>query len=76
MVFGRKKSRDSETLPTHSDSETEGTHISETQDQTPIDIDAEVQQQTNPTSPVEIDPSKPLHAEVTYLPHPGNSKTM
>ncbi|KAL4566504.1 hypothetical protein LXL04_030620 [Taraxacum kok-saghyz] len=72
MVFGRNKNRDSETLPTHSNSKTEGTHISETQ--APINIDVEVQQQTNPTSPVEIDPSKPLHAEVTYLPHPGNNK--
>ncbi|KAL4577952.1 hypothetical protein LXL04_014067 [Taraxacum kok-saghyz] len=66
MVFGRKQNRDSETLPTYSDSETDGTHISETQDQTTMDVDAEVQQQTAPTSSVEIDPSKPLYAEVTY----------
>ncbi|KAL4591672.1 hypothetical protein LXL04_004642 [Taraxacum kok-saghyz] len=75
MVFGRKKNQDAETLPTQSDSETEGTHISETQEPTAIDIDAEVQQQSTPTSHFEIDPSKPLHAEVTYLPHPANCKT-
>ncbi|KAL4560103.1 hypothetical protein LXL04_032252 [Taraxacum kok-saghyz] len=67
MEFGRKKNVD--TQPAHSDSDTEGTHISETQDQPTMDVDAEVQQQTAPnTSSVEIDPSKPLHAEVTYLP--------
>ncbi|KAL4556044.1 hypothetical protein LXL04_038682 [Taraxacum kok-saghyz] len=74
LRFHVKKNRDAETLPTQSDSNTEGTHISETQEPTPIDIDAEVQQQKTPTDHVEIDPSKPLHAEVTYLPHPANNK--
>ncbi|KAI3700593.1 hypothetical protein L2E82_45229 [Cichorium intybus] len=54
--------------PTDIDSDTEGTHISETQDQTPINVDDEVQQneKTAPTSSVEKDPSKPLLEEVTF----------
>ncbi|KAL4558645.1 hypothetical protein LXL04_036846 [Taraxacum kok-saghyz] len=71
----RLQEKNVDTQPAHSDSDTEGTHISETQDQPTMDVDAEVQQQTAPTSSVEIDPSKPLHAKVTYLPHPGNNKS-
>ncbi|KAI3515376.1 hypothetical protein L1887_14270 [Cichorium endivia] len=76
MAFGRKRNMESETQPpTDIDSDTEGTHISETQDQTPINVDDEVQknEKTAPTSSVEKDPSKPLLEEVTFT-STGNSK--
>ncbi|KAL4573628.1 hypothetical protein LXL04_020441 [Taraxacum kok-saghyz] len=65
----------SEAVHVHSDIEAYGTHISDTQDRTTMDVDAEVEQQTAPTNSVEIDPSKPLLAEVTYTTGAGNSKS-
>ncbi|KAL4589864.1 hypothetical protein LXL04_002775 [Taraxacum kok-saghyz] len=53
MVFGRIKNGDSQTVLAHSDSETEGTHISDTQDRTIMDVDVEVEQQTTPTNSVQ-----------------------
>ena len=68
-----EEKKNSESQPSHSDRETEGTHISETQDQTTIHVDDEVQQ-TAPKTSVEKDPRKPLHEEVTYEEVPGNNK--
>nr|KAJ0198508.1 hypothetical protein LSAT_V11C700368820 [Lactuca sativa] len=67
------KKKNSECQPTHSDSENEGTHISEIQDQTTIHVDDEVQQ-TAPKTNVQKDPRKQLHEEVTYEEVPGNNK--